>query len=52
LCKTPDFVVVEIKPEGRRKMERLRLRSLEDAVNDVQDPKVKRWQQKANDREE
>jgi hypothetical protein len=25
LCKTPDLVVVEIKPEGRRKMERAQI---------------------------
>jgi hypothetical protein len=44
--------IVESKPEGRRKVERRRLRWLEDEENDIRELKVKRWRQKANNREE
>jgi hypothetical protein len=52
LCKTPDLVVVEIKLESRRKMERAQIELIGNAQNDVQELEVKRWQQKANDGEE
>ena len=44
--------ISESKPEGRKRMVRPRLRWLEDAEKNLWDKKVKRWRQKAVDREE
>jgi hypothetical protein len=40
------------KPQCRRKMERFRLRVLEDIGNDLPELKVKRWRKTANNIEE
>jgi hypothetical protein len=42
----------ESKPEGSRRRGRPRLRWLEDVEKDLHEMKVKRWQQKAVNREE
>jgi hypothetical protein len=44
--------IVESKPEGRRKNGRPRFRWLEDAEKNLREMKVKRWREKAVDREE
>jgi hypothetical protein len=45
--------IFDSKPEGRRRrMGRPRSRWLEDAAKDLREMQVKRWQQKAVDREE
>jgi hypothetical protein len=44
--------VSEIKPEGSRRRVRPRLRWLGDVGKDMREMKVKRWRQKAADREE
>jgi len=44
--------IPESKPEGRKRMGSPRLRWLEDAEKNLWDMKVKRWRQKAVDREE
>ena len=36
----------EIKPEGRRRMERPRMRWLEDVESDLRERKVERWRRK------
>jgi len=46
------FKVFEIKPEGSRIRVRPRLRWLGDVAKDLWEMKVKRWRQKAADREE
>jgi hypothetical protein len=43
--------IFESKPEGRRRMGRPRLRWLEDVEKVLLEMKVKRWRQKAVDRE-
>jgi hypothetical protein len=44
--------IFESVPKGSRRWERPRLRRLEDAEKDIWEKKVKRWRQKAVDREE
>jgi hypothetical protein len=44
--------IFESTLEGRRRMGRSRLRWLEDVEKDLGEMKVKRWRQKAVDREE
>jgi hypothetical protein len=44
--------VVKGKPEGRRRMGRPWLRWLEDVERSLREMQVKRWRQKAVDREE
>jgi hypothetical protein len=44
--------IFESKPEGRRRMGRPRLRWLEDAEKSLWEMKVKRWREKAMEREE
>jgi hypothetical protein len=44
--------IFETKPEVSRKGGRPRMRWLEDVKKDLREMKVKRWQQKAVDREE
>jgi hypothetical protein len=44
--------IFESKPEGSRRKERSRLRWVQDVGKDQQELKVKRWRQKAVDREE
>ena len=44
--------ILEDKPEGRRKVGRQRLRWLDGAEEDLRQLKVKRWRQKALNREE
>jgi hypothetical protein len=44
--------ILESKMEGRRRMGSPRLRYLEDAEKNLRETKVKRWRQKAVDREE
>ena len=44
--------IFDSKPEGRRRMGRPRSRWLEDTAKDLCEMQVKRWRQKAVDREE
>jgi len=44
--------IFESKPEGSRRMDRPRMRWLEDGDKDLREMKVKRWRQKAVDRGE
>jgi hypothetical protein len=44
--------IFESKPDGSRRRERPRLRWLEGVEKDLREMKVKRWRQKAFDREE
>jgi hypothetical protein len=43
--------ILEIKPEFVRKLRKSRLRWLEDAENRLREPKMKRWRERANKKE-
>ncbi|KAJ9575634.1 hypothetical protein L9F63_007495 [Diploptera punctata] len=44
--------ILKVKPEGRRKFGRQKLRWLDKVEEDLRQLKVKRWRQKASNREE